>query len=154
MSRGMVLIGAVSIWLWLSRTEMFWILCGSLVLLLALLADTRRIGLAHEIKTKGTSTTVGMRLAIAGYWVAVILALAWVISVLVWDTLRLDGRRAAVVAKIGALADCHAAMRRKYEHAASQGRFYVETRRRHRQRHRTDWRLHALAAATVRADVS
>ena len=35
-----------------------------------------------------------------------------------------------MVAKIGALADCHAAMRRKYEHAASQGRFYVETRRR------------------------
>jgi hypothetical protein len=31
-----------------------------------------------------------------------------------------------MVAKIGALADYHAAMRRKYEQAASQGRFYVE----------------------------
>jgi len=87
MSRGMVVIAAISIWLWLSRTAMYWILCGSLVLLLALLADSRRCRLVQEIKTAGASATVWMRLSIAGYWVAVILALSWVVCVLVSDSL-------------------------------------------------------------------
>jgi len=91
MSRGMVVIAAISIWLWLSRTEMFWILCGSMVLVLALLADIRRSRLAQEIKTDGASATVWMRLVIAGYWVAVILALFWIVCILVWDSLRPSG---------------------------------------------------------------
>lgn len=88
MSRGMVVIGAISVWLWLSRMEMFWIFCGSLVLLLALAADSRRNRLAREIENQGASVTLGMRLAIAGYWVAVILAVSWITSVLVLDYLE------------------------------------------------------------------
>jgi hypothetical protein len=91
MSRGMVVIGAVSIWLWLSRTEMYWILCGSLVLLLALVADIRRGRLVQEIQTECAPVAVWKRLAIAGYWVAVILALLWIVCVLVWDSLRPRG---------------------------------------------------------------
>jgi hypothetical protein len=67
---------------------MFWILCGSLVLVLALLAHSRRNHLAQEIKSKGTSATLGMRLGVAGYSVAVILSLSWVVCIIVWDTLR------------------------------------------------------------------
>jgi hypothetical protein len=88
MSRGMVVIGAISVWLWLSRMEMFWIFCGSLVLLLALVAENRRNQLAREIKNEGASVTVWMRLAHAGYWVAVILALSWIALVLVLDYLE------------------------------------------------------------------
>ncbi len=84
----MVVIGAISTWLWLSRTEMFWILCGSLVLLFALVSDSRRNRLAEKIKIKGTSATIWMRLGIAGYWVAVILALSWIVCVIVWDSVR------------------------------------------------------------------
>ena len=87
-SGGLVLIGAVSIWLWLTRTGMFWIHCGSLVLVLALLAHSRRNRLAKEIKSKGTSATVWMRLGVAGYSVAVILSLSWIVCIIVWDTLR------------------------------------------------------------------
>ena len=55
-SRGMVVIGAISTWLWLSRTEMFWILCGSLVLLWGGSCPTAgEIVSAHQIKIKGTS---------------------------------------------------------------------------------------------------
>ncbi len=82
------MIGAISVWLWLSRTEMFWILCGSLVLLLALLADSRRSRLTQEIKANEMPATVWMHLGIAGYWVAVILGLSWIVCVLVWDSLR------------------------------------------------------------------
>ncbi len=91
MSRGMVVIGAISIWLWLSRMEMFWIFCGSLVVLLALLADSRRSHLTQQIKTKGASVTLWMRLGIACWWVAVILALWWIVCVLVLDSLRPAG---------------------------------------------------------------
>jgi hypothetical protein len=87
MSRVMVVIAAIAIWLWLSRTAMFWILCGSLVLLLALVADIRRSRLEQEIKTEGAAPTVWIRLGIAGYWVAVILALSWIVCVLVGDAL-------------------------------------------------------------------
>jgi hypothetical protein len=91
MSRGMMVIGAISIWLWLSRMEIYWIFCGSLVLLLALVADSRRSHLAHEIKTKGASVTLWMRLGIACWWAAVILALWWTVCVLVLDSLRPAG---------------------------------------------------------------
>jgi hypothetical protein len=91
MYRRMVVIGAVSIWLWLSRMEMYWIFCGSLVVLLALLADSRRTDLMQEIKTKGASATAWMRLGVACYWVAVILALWWIVCVLVLDSLRPAG---------------------------------------------------------------
>jgi len=87
----MVVIGAISIWLWLSRMEMFWIFCGSLVVLLALLADSRRSHLTQQIKTKGASVTLWMRLGIACWWVAVILALWWIVCVLVLDSLRPAG---------------------------------------------------------------
>ncbi len=92
-SRGMVVIGAVSVWLWLSRTEMFWILCGTLVLFLALVAESRRIRLMHEIKNSAAGATVWMRLAIAGYWVAVFLTVWWIVCVIVWDSLRPDRQR-------------------------------------------------------------
>jgi hypothetical protein len=82
MFRGMVVIASISIWLWLTRLNLFWILCGSLVLLLALAADGRRSLLAHEIKTEGVSSKVWLRLGVAGCWIAVILASSWIGCVL------------------------------------------------------------------------
>ena len=57
----MVVIAAIAIWLWLSRTAMFWILCGSLVLLLALVADIRRSRLSQkEITSGGAAATLDL----------------------------------------------------------------------------------------------
>ncbi len=87
MFQGMVVMGAISIWLWLGRMRMVWIFCGSLVVLLALLAGSRRSHLTQEIRATGAPVTVWMRLGIAGYWVALILALCWIVCILVAETL-------------------------------------------------------------------
>jgi hypothetical protein len=88
MSRGMVVIAAVSVWLWVSRADLFWIFCGSLVLLLALVADSRRRRLVQELKTNGEQASAWLRLSIAGYWIVAILALSWVACLLVTDSFR------------------------------------------------------------------
>jgi len=84
----MVVIGLISFGLWLIRFDISWIISGSLVLLLMLVAAYRRNLLAHKIETEGRSATALSIAGIAGYSVAVLLAMGWVISILVWDSFR------------------------------------------------------------------
>jgi len=84
----MVVIGLISFGLWLIRFDKSWIISGSLVLLLMLLAAYRRSFLAHEIESEGRRATALSIAGIAGYSIAVLLALAWVVSVLWWDSYR------------------------------------------------------------------
>ena len=84
----MVLIGLISIGLWLIRFDLFWIVSGSLVLLLMLVAGYRRSFVAHEIESGGSRATALPIAGIAGYSIAVLLALAWIICILVWDSFR------------------------------------------------------------------
>jgi len=84
----MVVIGLISFGLWLIRFDTSWIISGSSVLLLMLVAAYRRNFLAQEIDTEGRSATALSVAGIAGYSIAVLLALAWVISVLWWDSYR------------------------------------------------------------------
>jgi hypothetical protein len=87
----MVVIALISIGLWLIRFDLPWIISGSVVLLLMLLAAYRRTFLAQEIKSGGMSATALATAGIAGYSVAVMLALAWMISILFWDSYRHGG---------------------------------------------------------------
>jgi hypothetical protein len=84
--RSLVGIGAISVWLWLTRTNVFWTLCGSLVIALSLYAVDRRNRLAKEIKTPGERAEPLALAGLVGYSIAVFLGLAWVLSVLVWDS--------------------------------------------------------------------
>ncbi len=84
----MVVIGLISIGLWLIRFDLFWIISGSLVLLLMLVAGYRRSFVAHEIESNGTRATAMSFAGIAGYSIAVLLALGWIVCILVWDSFR------------------------------------------------------------------
>jgi hypothetical protein len=88
----MVVIGLISFGLWLIRFDLSWIISGSLVLLLMLLAAYRRTFLAQEIKSDAMSATALSTVGIAGYSIAVLLALAWMISILFWDSYRHGSR--------------------------------------------------------------
>lgn len=92
MLRSMVIIGAISTWLWLTRTTAFWIVCGTPVLLLMLHAANRRSRLAREPKAEGERPTPLSRAGVVGYSLAVLLGLAWVASVLVWDAYEHERR--------------------------------------------------------------
>jgi hypothetical protein len=90
--RALVGIGTISIWLWLIRTNAFWTLCGTLVLALSLHAADRRSRLVDEIKTQGKTERTLALAGFLGYSIAVVLGVAWVISVLVWDSFQQDRR--------------------------------------------------------------
>jgi hypothetical protein len=84
----MVVIGLISIGLWLIRFDLSWIISGSLVLLLMLVAANRRTVLADEIESGARRATALSIAGLAGYAIAVLLALGWIICILVWDSLR------------------------------------------------------------------
>ena len=88
---GMVVIGVASFGLWLIRFDTSLIISGLSVLVLMLLAGYRRGFLAQEINSAAVSATPLSIAGIAGYSIAVLLAVAWVISILVWDS-YLHGR--------------------------------------------------------------
>jgi hypothetical protein len=88
MFRGMVLIGTIALWLWLSGTETYWIVCSFPVLLLMFISESRRSKLAREIKAAPSAASAWTRLLVAGYSVAVLLAICWVAAVVVWDNFR------------------------------------------------------------------
>jgi len=84
----MVAVGAISTWLWLARINLVLTVGGTLVLGLMLHSAYRRGSLAKEIRAEGaTATGFGLtRAGFAGYSIAVLLALAWVIIIVVWDS--------------------------------------------------------------------
>ncbi|MGO9465299.1 MAG: hypothetical protein ACLQIB_36280 [Isosphaeraceae bacterium] len=84
--RVMVLIGTVSAWLWLSRLDHYTRVVGTLIFGFMLHAGFRRSFLAKEAKVEGADAKVLSRVGIAGYALVLLLALAWVISILVWDS--------------------------------------------------------------------
>jgi hypothetical protein len=86
MMQSMVLVGLISFWLWLMRFDASLIVVGFVVLVLMLHSAYRRSKLVEEPKAAGTSEIYLSRAGIAGYSIAVLLALAWMISILVWDS--------------------------------------------------------------------
>ncbi|MGO9465300.1 MAG: hypothetical protein ACLQIB_36275 [Isosphaeraceae bacterium] len=82
--RMMVVIGTVSAWLWLGRLDAYTRILGALVFGFTLYAGFRRGFLAREAKVDGADAKVLSRVGIAGYALVLLLALAWVISILVW----------------------------------------------------------------------
>jgi hypothetical protein len=86
MLQSMVLVGLISFWLWLIRFDVSLIVVGFIVLALMLHAAYRRSKLVDETKAAIISAPTLSRLGIAGYSIAVLLALAWMISILVWDS--------------------------------------------------------------------
>jgi hypothetical protein len=86
----MVVIGLISFGFWLIRFDPVWIISGALVLLLMLLAAYRRAALAREIEITGRRATSLSLAGIAGYSIAVLLALAWITCILFWDSFRIS----------------------------------------------------------------
>ena len=86
MLHGMVGIGAISVWLWLSKIGWVVLLCGVVVLVLMIHAAFRRARLAKEIGREGAGASTLSRLGLVGYSIAALLALAWVVCTLVWDS--------------------------------------------------------------------
>jgi hypothetical protein len=84
--RMMVVIGTASAWLWLGRFDPYTRIAGTVTFALMLYSGFRRSLLAKEYNTEGTPVTGVSRAVIAGYLFAILLALAWVISILVWDS--------------------------------------------------------------------
>ena len=92
MIQSMILIGLISFWLWLIRFDAYLIVVGFIVLVLMLHSAYRRSKLVDENKAASISAPTLSRVGIAGYSIAVVLALAWIISILVWDSYQ-DPRR-------------------------------------------------------------
>ncbi len=86
----MVVIGLISFGFWLIRFDPVWIISGALVLLLMLLAAYRRAALGREIEITGRRATALSLAGIAGYSIAVLLALAWITCILFWDSFRIS----------------------------------------------------------------
>jgi hypothetical protein len=86
--RSLVGIGVISIWLWLFRTNARWTFWGSLVLALSVYAADRRSRLATELKFPEERGRTLALAGVVGYSIAVFLGLAWVISILVWDSFQ------------------------------------------------------------------
>ncbi len=84
--RLMVVIGTASAWLWLGRLDPYTRILGALVFGFMLHAGFRRSFLAKKAEATGVPDTVLSRAGIAGYSIVLLLALAWVISILVWDS--------------------------------------------------------------------
>ena len=84
----MLVIGLISFGFWLIRFDPIWMISGSLVLLLMLLAAYRRAALGREIEITGRRATALSLAAIAGYSIAVLLALAWITCILFWDSFQ------------------------------------------------------------------
>jgi hypothetical protein len=86
MIQGIVLIGLISFGLWLVRFNLYLISAGFLVLGLLLHTLHRRKALVDETSDLGGNAPALSRIGIAGYSIAALLAVAWVISTLVWDS--------------------------------------------------------------------
>jgi hypothetical protein len=84
--RVMVVIGTVGAWLWLGRFDPYTRAAGTLVSGFMLYAGFRRSLLARRAAAALTSPTLLSRAGIAGYLLVLFLSLAWVISILVWDS--------------------------------------------------------------------
>jgi hypothetical protein len=84
--RMMVVIGTVSAWLWLGRFDGYTRAAGTLIFGFMLHAGFRRSFLAKESMAQAAAPTGLTRAGIAGYALILLLALAWVISILVWDS--------------------------------------------------------------------
>jgi hypothetical protein len=84
--RLMVVTGMVSTWLWLGRFDPYTRLIGTLVVGFMLHAGFRRSFLANRAKTDATHASALSRAGIAGYSLVLVLALAWVAAILVWDS--------------------------------------------------------------------
>ena len=87
----MLVIGLISFGLWLIRFDVTWIITGAIVLLLMLVGGYRRASLANEIEI-GERRAAAMSIAgRAGYSIAMLVAFAWIISALFWDSFRVGG---------------------------------------------------------------
>jgi hypothetical protein len=86
MLHGMVAIGAISVWLWLSKIHWVVLLGGIVVLVLMIHSTFRRARLAKEIERGEMDSPVLTRVGLVGYSIAALLAVAWVVCILVWDS--------------------------------------------------------------------
>ncbi len=84
--RVMVVIGTVSAWLWLARFDIHKRIVGTIIFAFMLHAGFRRSFLAKKTNTEAVAGTVLSRAGIAGYSLVLLLAFAWVICILVWDS--------------------------------------------------------------------
>jgi hypothetical protein len=84
--RGMVVIGTVGAWLWLGRFDPYTRAAGTLISGFMLYAGFRRSLLARRADSASTSPTLLSRAGMAGYVLVLLLSVAWVISILVWDS--------------------------------------------------------------------
>jgi hypothetical protein len=82
----MDMIGLISFGLWLIRFDWSQIVAGSSVCALSLIAAYRRFSLVHEINIREGGEKALSIAGIAGYSVAILLASAWLISILWWDS--------------------------------------------------------------------
>jgi hypothetical protein len=92
MFRMMVAIGTMAVCLWLIRISISLTICGALVLALMLRSAHRRGVVAKEIKAEGPAASPLSLAGFAGYSIAVLLALAWVVSIAFWESYQ-PGRR-------------------------------------------------------------
>jgi hypothetical protein len=86
MSQSIAFISLVSFCLWLMRFDYTVVVAGFIVGSLMVHAVYRRKALLEGVEGEIDATQTLSRIGIAGYTVAVVLALAWVICILAWDS--------------------------------------------------------------------
>jgi hypothetical protein len=86
MNQAMVFVGLASFCLWLFRFDIVLLVAGSVVGSLLVHAAYRRKALLTGIKGEREAAQTLARIGVAGYTIAVVLALAWIICILVWDS--------------------------------------------------------------------
>jgi hypothetical protein len=86
MSQSIAFISLVSFCLWLLRFDFTVVVAGFIVGSLMVHAAYRRKALLRGIKGEADATQTLSRIGIAGYTLALVLALAWVVCILAWDS--------------------------------------------------------------------
>ena len=86
--RMMVVIGTISAWLWLGRFDLYTRTAGTFIFAFMLQAGFRRSFLAKNTNAEAASATALSRAGMAAYSLVLLLALAWVVTILVWDSFQ------------------------------------------------------------------
>jgi hypothetical protein len=87
MQQAMMLVGVASVWMWLLGLREGEVVIGTIVLALMLVSLRNRDRVANEIKGSAGRAPAVTSAGIVGYSIAVVLAMAWVASIWIWQVI-------------------------------------------------------------------
>jgi hypothetical protein len=87
MQQAMILVGVASVWMWLLGIRGDLVVVGTIVLALMLVSLRNKDRVAGEIQGSAGRAPALTHAGILCYWIAVVLALAWVGSIWIWQVI-------------------------------------------------------------------